>query len=301
MQILVTGKGFLAKHLINSLLSTSPDGRVLCANRSGGISPNTIKYKNDKYLDVYVPLDISPCVQDLFKYYKPDIVFHLAASQGKTDENFENNVGATHNLLKHIPSEARFVYASSSTVYGDLAQKGVACHEECPMIPTNLYGASKASSESLIWAYSTAKILKSLILRFPAIVGKGVTHGALRDIVKKTQSNDVVKLFGQSPGSLKPYLYVKDAVDAILYLVNNNHTGIYNVSPDDGITIQEMAAAVQNCLGVQKELKWVDNPIQGDNNLVKLDNSKLLQVYNGLKYKTSIEAVKEAIGDIVNG
>src|SRR3989344_8204718 len=123
---LVTGgAGFIGSHLVDRLLA---DGHhvVVIDDLSLGKKENLALHRGNKNF-VFTHSSICLNVETLFKKYKFDGVFHLAAlprvqfSIAKPRESHEANINGTLNLLLAAKEFGvkRFVYSSSSSVYGN--------------------------------------------------------------------------------------------------------------------------------------------------------------------------------------
>src|SRR5574343_322417 len=169
MIVMVTGSnGFMASRLIQALRTNDDVEIILAINRNSGAFCSYANHKDakNKVLDIYCDLSNVGATQILMKRCPVDAIFHFAATQGKTPEAYEENVSSTLNLLRYCQDKPKFIYASSSTVYGDLALKVDKCSEEMSTVPTNLYGASKLAGEGIIHAYAEAGKIDPLILRY---------------------------------------------------------------------------------------------------------------------------------------
>src|SRR5665213_596454 len=127
---LVTGAaGFIGSHLAEALLETGVEVRgVDCFNDNYGRSQ---KLHNLRHLSAwenfeFIPVDLA---RGSVRHLTDDceLVFHLAAEPGvrtswgdRYEQYLRNNVLATQHLLEAIRDSPaiRFVYASSSSVYG---------------------------------------------------------------------------------------------------------------------------------------------------------------------------------------
>src|SRR5688572_17463495 len=163
MRALVTGcAGFIGSHLTESLLA---DGHevvgVDCFNDNYGRREkraNLIKAMDWDSFD-FVPLDLSR--GDLHGLLEEcDAVFHLAAEPGvrsswgaRFEAYIRNNLTATQHLLDAAVEtpEKRFVYASSSSVYGQA--ETLPTTEDTLLKPFSPYGVTKLAAEQLIHAY----------------------------------------------------------------------------------------------------------------------------------------------------
>ena len=110
------------------------------------------------------------------------------------------------------------VFASSSAIYGDSA--ALLGEDHGPLFPVSHYGAAKLASEAFISSFVENYGLKAWICRFPNVVGERTTHGILHDFIKKLLKDPYrLEVLGDGNQN-KPYLYVKDLVDAILFLLD---------------------------------------------------------------------------------
>lgn len=300
MRIAILGsEGFVGRKLSKALSDRTEVSHIYGVNRKIGYTPQTahIERLESKIHRVYTCLENEQFVRDMFKHIKPDIIFHLASTQGKDYDSFIENVSITNNIVKHCADGVRLIYLSSSTVYGNLAGEILTgCREFDELIPTNLYAASKIASEAIVNAAKSAgKFNSAVTLRPCAIIGPTSTRGAVTDIIKKVKGEaPKLELFGEAPGSVKPFLSIEDMIGALLHFGFGQYSDTYNISPADYVSVEDAANLIMKELGVAKPLKWLGNsclPI-GDNPLVCLDNEKALAAGWSMKFPTSIDAIK---------
>lgn len=280
--ILLTGSnGFIGKHLYNHL---SPNHELKCVGRSDGLD------LTDPYL-----------VQEVFNNNDIDTIVHFAADPNtKYDSGypfvaFDDNVKMTQNLLQYCKQGTRFIFASTILVYGDVEY----AKETYESIPTSVYGASKVACEAIINAFKTLKGIRPVNLRLCATVGSGMTHGALKDIIRKTIQYSPVELFGDSPGSIKPFLHVSDVCSAVEFFMKNDFCGAYNLTPDDNISILRIANIVMEELNIHKEIEWQGKGSlwKGDNPLLSFSNAKIQKAGFRINYTKSETAIRKAINE----
>jgi nucleoside-diphosphate-sugar epimerase len=306
MNVLVTGSnGFIASNLIKKLQQEDDLDGIYCLNKQSGVSLETAKrgFLGSKTMQVFGNLNNRAFCESMFGSLDIDVIFHFAAKQGKTLGAFDENVQATSNLLKYCKRGTRFIYASSSTVYGDLGIDKV-CVETDKTTPTSLYGASKLTGENLVNVVGLAGEVSVLVLRFCAIVGQDANHGLVPDLIRKMgEPGGTVEMFGDYPGSIKPYLHVDQCVNAIMHLFQGGYTGTYNVCPDDSVSVCLIAELIRRCMGVEKDFRWLgkESLSVGDNRIVKMSNRKLEQsgFAFSLSNQTSILNVRQAVKDIL--
>lgn len=184
-----------------------------------------------------------------------NVVVHFAA-QSHVDTSFTNpmmytqdNVVGTHTLLEACRTYGklkRFIQISTDEVYGENAHGHKAAFTETSLLkPTNPYAASKASAEMLVHSYIHSYNLPAIVIRSNNIYGPGQYP---EKVVPKFmfQLMDNKKLTIQGSGNqLRSFLYVDDAVDAVLCVMFQGEIGeIYNISSVDEISISNLAKSM---------------------------------------------------------
>lgn len=314
MNCLVTGsRGFIGEHLIRYLYADKTHYSIVGLGRKGGEDVAAGYLTNfDGYIEVNADICNPFTVQRIMNEFRPDIIFHFAAIPiVKLDEDNPTavshvNILGTQTLLHYAPKGSTFVFASSATVYGDLGNIKV-CDESDVLRPTSVYGATKVASEAMINAYSTLHHLNAVSLRFVANVGRGATHGVIKDIIRKLKSDKPeLELLGDSPGSCKPYTHVEDSVEAAVLLGTKTYEeqrrghNIYNIATEDILFISDLADIAMKATGIKKPIKWLGAGANwsGDNRYVRVDSHKAhLQGWEP-KYKTSAEVVFAAVKEL---
>jgi UDP-glucose 4-epimerase len=179
-----------------------------------------------------------------------DVVFHLAANPEarwgleRTRLDLEQGTIATYNALEaaRMTGVKKFVFASSGTVYGDVAH---ACSEaDLGHLPISLYGASKFAGEAMISAFVECFGLEGYICRFGNVVGPRGTHGAILDFCRKLKAHpEYLDVLGDGRQA-KPYLHVTDCVRGLLFVLDyakGERPAIYNLAPPDSTSVRRIA------------------------------------------------------------
>jgi UDP-glucose 4-epimerase len=108
----------------------------------------------------------------------PDYIIHLAAlplaniALRQTEEAFDSIVAGTVNMLeilRDMSNVQKFVYVSSSMVYGDFAQ--VPMPEDGAKDPKEIYGGMKLAGEILVRVFSRRYGIPYVIVRPSAVYG----------------------------------------------------------------------------------------------------------------------------------
>jgi len=250
---------------------------ILITGSNGFIGKNIVKEFDNVLTPTRHELELQheQSVKEYLSFYKPSIIIHLAANPiAKPDEKdpykiVYDNIDPVLNLCKHSNPYCYFLFMSSIVVYGNTPRKMV---EADSTRPISLYGLSKKYSEDIVRAYKK----HYLNLRICATVGPHLTHGAVIDFVHKLKSpSKKLELFGDCPGSIKPYLHIEDLISFIKFCINNKIIGEYNLTPDSSISIDEVSDLVISGLGIFKEKEWLgkSSTWAGDNNILQASNN----------------------------
>jgi UDP-glucose 4-epimerase len=148
-----------------------------------------------------------------------------------------------------------------------------------PCLPISHYAAAKLASEAFISSYSSMHDIKAWICRFPNVIGEHATHGAILDFINKIRKNpDVLEVLGDG-SQTKPYLYVKDLVDAVLFIWKNadDVINLYNIAGIGLTSVKEIAEMVITQMGTNTKIQYTggDRGWKGDSPYYYPDISKL--------------------------
>jgi UDP-glucose 4-epimerase len=242
-------------------------------------------------------------VKELLRITSPQYIFHCAASplvkeSADPDKFIQTNLLMTEYLLRETPKHCRFIYLSSATVYGNICKSEYdkPATERDVTNPTSVYGATKVACEALVQARHNLGRIDGLIVRLVANVGKGATHGILRDFIKKAKSDsDIFPILGES-SSIKPFMHVSDTVSALIYLgIDKKATGIYNISAMDEVSTERIAQITMEILKVKKPVQFVGGNWEGDNQFVRVSPYKLHCARWNPKYWWSDRAIGRVV------
>lgn len=263
--ILITGgAGFIGSHLTDSLLMEGYNVTVI-DNLSLGRLTNLLNAQNNQRFK-FIKGDIldKELLFNIFNEGNFDTVFHMAAnsdiakSHVNPDVDFNNTLTTTYNVLLAMKeyNVKNIVFASTSAIYGDT---GVSVSEDFgPLFPISHYGASKLASEAYISSFCENYGFKAWITRFPNVVGERATHGAIYDFIKKLKKNpNELEVLGNGT-QIKPYLYVKDLVEAILLIwkSTNEKINYFNLGVETRTTVKEIAEMVIDEMGLNAVIKY---------------------------------------------
>lgn len=308
--ILVTGDaGFIGNHICESLINE--DHKVVVFdNLSLGTKRNISRLENNERF-VFIKGEILKEQEfaSIFITHTFDTIFHLAAnsdiaSSSKSPKvDYLNTFQTTIAVLEQarIHNIKEIIFSSTGAIYGDT---NLAVTEDTgPLLPISHYGAAKLASEAFLGAYSHNYGIKVWINRFPNVVGEYATHGAIFDFIKKIRNNnETLEVLGNGE-QIKPYIYVKEIVDAILFIWKNSHEefNVYNIGVDSQTKVSEIASMVIEKMSPKTTIKYTggNRGWIGDVSQFKYDFTKLKKL--GWQPKlTSNEAVKLSIEKILD-
>src|ERR671914_301902 len=262
MRALVTGcAGFIGSHLTESLLG---DGHEVL-----GVDCFNDNYdRSQKLANLRVALDF-----ESFRFARCDLeeadvsgllagcetVFHLAAEPGvrsswgsRFDVYLRNNLAATQRLLDSaMPlADIRFVYASSSSVYGDA--ETLPTPEDTPPRPLSPYGVTKLGAEQLCLLYHVNHGLQTVALRYFSVYGpRQRPDMAFNRFCRAALADEPITLFGDGRQT-RDFTYVADVVAATRAAAANTGADITRARRDLGFAPNTSLEA-----GLLAEYDWM--------------------------------------------
>jgi nucleoside-diphosphate-sugar epimerase len=159
-------------------------------------------------------------------------------------------VVATRRLLEEAAASPlkRFVYASSSSVYGDAAE-GPAT-ERTPLAPLSPYAVTKVLAERLVETHRRRHGLPAVGLRFFTIYGpRQRPDMAFHRFIARCLAGEPIELIGDGR-QVRDFTYVGDAVDATLAAAARGRPGaIYNVGGGHPVELRDAIALIAELVG----------------------------------------------------
>jgi UDP-glucose 4-epimerase len=303
------GAGFIGSHLCEALLDRGHQV-VAIDNFHLGKAENMASFRSHpsfKFLEGDI-LD-EAFLAGIFDAHAFEAVFHLAANSdiraSLLDLSLDYNLtfATTHRLLCecHRKKVKQFIFASSSAVFGETSD---VLHEGYgPLKPVSLYGAAKLASEGFISAFAHSLGMQAWIFRFPNVVGGRATHGVIYDFIEKLRANPhELEVLGNGQQN-KPYMYVKELVDGILFgwEKSGETYNVFMLGVPSRTTVAEIAHIVIEEMGLKAVIRYTggDGGWVGDVPEFRYDTACI----NNLGWKprrSSTEAVRTAIRCIVS-
>jgi UDP-glucuronate 4-epimerase len=298
MTVLVTGAaGFIGSHLSERLLRDRVAVRGV--DRVSDYYDPALKRANlavlegDEHFE-FVQGDLTEL--DLHSLLDGvDVIYHLAAQPGvraswgsEFQIYLQDNVLATQRLLEAARplSLQRFVFASSSSVYGDAGR--FPTPESAEPAPVSPYGVTKLAGEHLCRLYSRGFGVRTVMLRYFTIFGpRQRPDMAFNRFIAATLAGKPIEVFGDGHQE-RDFTYVADAVEATVAAAESGKAGeVYNVAGGNSATVADVIDALGHLLGVEPAVDY-GPAVVGDARKTGADTTKAREQL-GYKPSTSLE------------
>ncbi len=184
-------------------------------------------------------------------------VFHLSAQAGvrkSWGDDFRtyttHNVDATQRLLEAVKGRpiAKLVYASSSSVYGDVAT--IPMRESAYVQPVSPYGVTKLAAEHLCHLYFVNYGVPTVSLRYFTVYGpRQRPDMGFHRFIRAALLGQPITLFGDGEQS-RDFTFVDDIVAATIAAGDRGHPGaVYNIGGGSRVTINQVLDMIARLTG----------------------------------------------------
>ena len=263
--ILVTGgAGFIGSHVTDELVKMGHKVIVL-DDLSGGFEENV----NKKAIFIKGSVVNKKLVNNIFKKYKIQIVYHLAAyaAEGLSHFikkfNYENNVIGSVNLINAAVNNnvECFVFTSSIAVYG---RNQLPMKESLTPMPEDSYGIAKLAVELELKACKEMFDLNYIIFRPHNVYGENQNIGdKYRNVIgifmNQIMKGDPLTIFGDGKQT-RAFSYIRDVAPIITKsaFVKKAYNKVFNIGADEPYTVNKLAEEVSKAMGVKTNIKHLD-------------------------------------------
>lgn len=264
MKALVTGcAGFIGSTLTDRLLT---DGyEVIGIDRFSDYYGHDLKEENLSFATNHPHFRlIEEDIVDMDDFPSVDYVFHLAAQAGvraSWGESFSvytrDNIIATQRLLewyKDIPIR-KFVYSSSSSVYGDSA---LPMREDLLVQPVSPYGVSKLAAEHLCYLYWKNYGVPTVSLRYFTVYGpRQRPDMGINKFTNAVFTGSMITIYGNGKQT-RDFTYIDDAVEANILAAKSGITGeVFNIGGGSRISVQDLILEIEKITGKKAYISYV--------------------------------------------
>lgn len=234
---------------------------------------NAILTEYTAFIPVECDIADRDAVQRIFRDHRPRVVCHLAAQAGvryslRNPHAYQkSNLEGFVNLIEEarlLPVE-RFVYASSSSVYGGNTKMPYS--EEDPVnTPVSLYAATKRANELIAYTYHHLWGLETVGLRFFTVYGPwGRPDMAYWSFLENILHGVPIKVFNFGRNR-RDFTYIDDivaGVEAALVSDRLNSFEIINLGNHRPVELMEFIGTLEDLAG-KDALKEMVPPQPGD-------------------------------------
>lgn len=236
-------------------------------------------------------------------YSKFDVIILLAGHssvkmcEGNIEHAFNNNVRNFVNLINKLNPNQKFIYASSSSVYGNVGKK-IVTEKYHNFVPHNHYDVTK----HMIDLYADKIKAEYYGLRFGTVNGyspvvrrdvmiNSMTYNAIKDNEIKLYVKDIIR----------PILGINDLSRAIKTIIDckENNRGIYNLASFNE-TAENIAKTVSNIVNVPVH-EYETDPTNITNSKLQtkcynfsIDSSKFKKTFN-FEFEDTIESITKSL------
>lgn len=309
-RILVSGGlGLIGHNVVRRLLDQGHDVSVTDTKTTYGLIPQSeLDYlmserlhkvseisKQIHEVDITDPVGIDW----IMRQYRPDILIHMASFPRQKVVNVNPMQGSRAmsegllNLLEHSVrySVEKFVYISSSMVYGDFQDQ---VREDAECRPQGQYGIMKLAGEWLVRDYTRRYGLNHVVIRPSAVYGPlDVEDRVISKFLLTAMRGGVIKVNGAT--ETLDFTFVDDAADGIAAaaLENKANNNTYNITKSHSKTLlaaAELAVRIVGRGSIEVRDRDVDFPSRGALNIdaakrdlgfdPKIDIEQGFEIYN---------------------
>ncbi len=266
--LIAGGAGFIGSHLCERLVR---EGRhVICMDNlvTGNLRNIEPLLQCPGFTviqhDVAKPLPSLPDV---------DAIYHLASPASPTAyqrypiQTLVAGSDGTHQLLKLAArNDARFLFASTSEVYGDPLehpQREDYWGNVNPVGPRGVYDEAKRFGEALTTAFRATYALSTGIVRIFNTYGPRMRPDdgrAIPTFIRQALAGEPLTVAGDG-SQTRSICYVDDTVRGVVALALSRHEGPVNIGNPDEVSMLELAERIRDLTGSSSTIDHVDLPV----------------------------------------
>ncbi len=279
MRALVTGvAGFVGSTLADRLIEDESIDSVVGVDAfTDYYHPNRKRRNVQQLLQSerfkLVEADLNHCdLEELLK--DVDVVYHQAGqpgvrkSWGTTFGSYVSaNIEATQHLLEAARASRalkRFVYASSSSVYGN--STSYPTDENTLPVPYSPYGVTKLAAEHLVSLYANNYGVPSVSLRYFTVYGpRQRPDMGMHKFISNALAREPIKVFGDG-NQVRDFTYIDDIVRANIAAGEADSVPlglVVNICGGSTVSVNDVLSGVERSVGGPIEVDYTQK-VPGD-------------------------------------
>lgn len=255
MDVVTGGAGFIGSHLVARLRREGRTVRVVDDLSTGQIERLAMFPEVELINADLTTADLTPMMRGVER------IFHLAAVPSITrsvrDPMRTHEVSTTATLRLLIAARdagiERFVFSSSSSVYGETAASPK--HEDMRLDPISPYGVAKAAAEAYVRVFARLFGMNTVSLRYFNVFGPSQDptspYSALIPIfVTRALANESLTIYGDGEQT-RDFTFVANVVEANLAAASASAPagGVYNIAGGTARSVCDVVRALEGILG----------------------------------------------------
>ncbi|SDT95150.1 Nucleoside-diphosphate-sugar epimerase [Polaribacter sp. Hel1_33_78] len=292
-RILITGStGFVGKHLIPKLIENEYE--ILEITRSISKSDDFFGNKTQK-------IEVNDAnFNQKIKFFKPEIVIHLASYLTSSDEwtdvekLVDTNILFLSKILDAVKTNELKLFVNTGTFAEYFKGDG-------ELLPAYFYAATKTASRAIVDYYANAYNFKQTTVVPYTIYGGVDTQKKIIDLIfDSTNSKEPLQL---SPGEqVLDFIHIDDVVNFYLSLIDNinilPNTSEFKLGTGIGTNLKELAKIVEEVSGEKTNINWGGKPYRKSDVMYAVADQRQNKNILGWFNKINIEqGVKIKIND----
>ena len=292
---LVTGaSGFVGSHLVDRLLDEGFTVTGLDNLVTGNLANLGSAIRNSKFK--FQEVDISVDMPDLETKF--DYIFH-AASPASPPKYFKypiqtmlvNSIGTKNLLDLSIKNDSRFIFFSTSEIYGDPLehpQKETYWGNVNPIGPRSIYDEAKRFGEALVAQYVREKKVNAGIIRIFNTYGPRLDPHDGRVVstfIRQAISGETLTVNGDG-NQTRSFCYISDLIDGIFKMAESKEFGPINLGNPNEMTLNQLIKEISKLLS--KNLDTTNLPELKDDPVRRKPDISLAKEKLGWEPKVSL-------------
>lgn len=259
------GSGFIGSHFAEALVNKGYEVKVFDNFKNGMANLDAIIDKIEIIKgDFFNETDVSSALKNI------DYVFHYistttpaTATKDPIYDIETNIIGSVKMFQCAVKNNVKKIIFPSSggTIYGEKAS--VPCKETDPVNPVNPYAISKLTIEKYLHYFNYAYGIDYTIFRYSNPYGERQNplgkQGVIPIFLNKIKHDEKPVIYGDG-SMIRDYIYIKDAVDAtIAVLEKNTKEKVFNVGSGNGTSLNELIDIMSKVVGQKVIPDYIEN------------------------------------------
>ena len=218
-------------------------------------------HENDIEVNIEDARDYNALSRMLGSFCKPDIIIHLAAVShaNKANKNphntFDHSLRTLENALDHArggksnnykPRVEKFIFLSSSMVYGNFSSESVLEGDNCN--PIGIYGTIKYAGELMVKSYHQVFDLPYTIIRPSALYGvRCVSRRVGQVFIENAMMGEEINIHGNGSDRLD-FTYIEDFISGVIKIIESDRAinETFNLTYGESREINQLAEIVED-------------------------------------------------------